>query len=514
MRGGRGLTGGSMVSAFLGHIPSTRAMVRVNWALALLVIAVGACFATPAAAKSDEHDLVVAANRALGLSISFFARQVAVEGAYVWGYSEDLSTRRGEGGKVGPTIGWVQPPAGADVGEAFLNAYAATENEDYLEAAYGVAQALVRSQLLSGGWWYWFDVAPENRRAWCYRASEPDALPCEAITGNRHKNSTTLDDDTTQSALRFLIRMDTTLAGTDRAIRDAVVYGLEQLRLAQYPNGAWPPDLSRAAKHERVAADVRARYPENWSRTAVPIRDPLFFSLNDDLMANTVSVFLHAYRHYGDPADLATAGAAGDFLLRAQMPSPQPGWALVYNGDMEPIWDRAFEPPAIASRETARCVRTLIELAQATGQQRYLDAVGPAVSWLKDSRLPNGEWARFYELETNQPLYVTNQNELSYSDADLLSHYKLRAMWDIPEALAAAAALARRERHAPTPSVAGDGLQSLSLPELALQVRPVVAALDSKGRWIEDGMIDTATFTANVNILAAYLEAISAQPVP
>ena len=55
---------------------------------------------------------------------------------------------------------------------------------------------------------------------------------------------------------------------------------------------------------------------------------------------------------YQDERYRKAALRTADFLLFAQMPDPQPGWAQQYNYAMKPIWARKFEPPAISGRRT------------------------------------------------------------------------------------------------------------------------------------------------------------------
>ena len=127
---------------------------------------------------------------------------------------------------------------------------------------------------------------------------------------------------------------------------------------------------------------------------------------------------------------------AGEFLLDAQFPKPQQGWAQTYDANMQPVWGRKFEPPAVASRETAGAITCLVELYQRTGDARFLAAAREAAEWLRAVRLPDGDWARFYELSTNRPLYVDNDEKLTYEPKNLLDHYSLKSQADIPKALA------------------------------------------------------------------------------
>ena len=114
----------------------------------------------------------------------------------------------------------------------------------------------------------------------------------------------------------------------------------------------------------------------------------------------------------------------GDFLILAQLPEPQPAWAQQYNHELQPIWARKFEPPAIAGRESEDAIETLLYLTEVTGEKRFLEPIPRSIAWLKRSQLPDGQIARFYELSTNTPLYfVKDTYELTYDDSNLPTHY-------------------------------------------------------------------------------------------
>ena len=98
----------------------------------------------------------------------FFTTQVATEGGYLWRYSADLKTREGEGRADEHTV-WVQPPGTPSVGMAFLDAFQATGDELYLDAARQAGYCLVRGQLASGGWDYRLHFDAERRRRYAYR---------------------------------------------------------------------------------------------------------------------------------------------------------------------------------------------------------------------------------------------------------------------------------------------------------------------------------------------------------
>ncbi|HLT01525.1 MAG TPA: hypothetical protein VK001_05070, partial [Geminicoccaceae bacterium] len=328
---------------------------RWRWTSAALGALLGAALLVPsgALAAPDHERLAERAAAAMARAAAFFRDEVAVHGSYGWRYSADLSYRRGED-LITTSQGWVQPPGTPAVGLAMLQAFEATGDRTFLDGAAETARALALTQLDSGGWHAMIEFDPEARRAWCYRHVPPAERDPAATAENRLCDASTIDDNISQSAMELLMRVDVALSGEDPLIRDAVAYGLQKFIEAQYPNGGWPVRFDWRVPNERVWAAARARYPESWSRTWVEISDRLFFTTNDNALGDLIHLFLLAHRLYGDEAYLATAIRTGEFLLAAQLPEPQPGWAQQYNRDMEPIWGRKFEPPAIASWETRR----------------------------------------------------------------------------------------------------------------------------------------------------------------
>jgi hypothetical protein len=466
------------------------------------------------ALAAPEHDrLAEQATAAMGRAAAFFRDEVAIHGSYGWRYSADLTYRRGED-LMTPSQGWVQPPGTPAVGLALLQSYAATADRAFLDGAAEAARALAETQLESGGWHAMIEFDPEQRKAWCYRLDAENRRERAAQAQNKLCDATTVDDNISQSALELLMRVDVALEGDDPLIREAVSYGLGKFIEAQYPNGAWPVRFDRRAPTTEASPAARARYPETWSRTAVKVEDPLFYETNDNVIGDLVRVFLLAHRLYGREEYLATAMRAGEFLLAAQMPEPQPGWAQQYNRAMEPMWGRKFEPPAVASWETRRAIDALLDLYLETGDDRYLGAAGRAAAWLEASSLPDGRWARFYELRTNRPLYMTSDYALTYDDGDTPRHYSFKGIFAVPQTLERYRRLPNGESPvSPAPPAAAEVARALA-DQLAPEVAEVLAALDQRGRWLDDDKINSATFVANIDLLARYVAATNGQVLP
>ena len=443
-------------------------------------------------ARSANRDIETAMVEAA----TFFRSQLSVEGSYVWTYNAaDLDERRGEG-STNLSQGWSQPPGTPAVGLAYLSAFKATGRTIFLDAAKETAYALIRTQLESGGWQGLLEFDPAARRAWCYRIdAKLDRPDCDKIENNKLKDGTSLDDNISQAPLTFLMRLDEELEGGMDEARKAVIYGLDRFLDAQYPNGAWAFRFDFKIPNELTNSAWRSRYPDDWSKTFVKPGGEVYV-VNDHLIRDTIRMFLLAYEIYDEPAYLMSAKRGGDFLLASQMPPPQPGWAQVYNEDLEPIWGRPFEPPSIASNETAGSIEALIELYLATGEQRYLDGVQPAADWLVRARLPSDDWARFYELGSNKPLYVDTDYKITYSDRNLPDHYGFVGSFGIPQAL-------DRYRQA----AASHGKAWASPVPKEAKVAEMIDALDKDGRWVKDGAIESAVFVKRLGALASFAAA-------
>lgn len=393
----------------------------------------------------------------------FYRTEVASHGGYVYYYSVDLKQRWGEGRAAADQI-WVQPPGTPTVGMAYLKAYEATGDQFYLEAAIEAAEALVYGQLQSGGWTNSIDFNPRGRVA-LYRNGK-----------GRGKNNSSLDDGQTQSAIRLLAFVDEALGFEHQGIHESVLFALDALLAAQFPNGAFPQVWTGPVGRQPV---IKADYPNYDWRTEGRIKNYWdMYNLNDNVAGYVAQTLIDAHKIYGDERYKAAVRRLGDFLLLARMPDPQPAWAQQYNFDMYPIWARQFEPPAIAGDESQEVIETLMEIYVATGDRKYLDPIPGALAYLRRSLLPDGQLARFYELRTNRPLYMSrrgNVYSLTYDDSNPPGHYG----WKIASRLDVLETRCRWLKH-------GGDSAAVAQTEavLELDVRQIINDLDERGRWI------------------------------
>ncbi len=474
----------------------------------LITISVVSMSLLPYTAPASEVALKEQATQAMRRATYFFRTEVSTEGGYLWRYSEDLTLREGEGTAT-DTMVWVQPPGTPSVGMVFLTAYEATGDSYYLDAARDAAYALVRGQLRCGGWDYRVEFDAKRRRRYAYRV---DPQKKDA------RNVSTMDDDNTQSAVRLLMRVDQALDFRDENIHESTQFALSTILQVQYPNGAWPQRFSAAPDPAKFPVK-KACYPDSWSWT-FPAHDyKNFYTFNDNSIGDTIATMLEAFEIYGKVKYRAAAEKAGDFIILAQMPEPQPAWAQQYDADMHPAWARKFEPPAITGGESQGIMRTLLVLYRATTKNKYLEPLPRAIEYFRRSQLPDGRLARFYELKTNKPLYFTREDyNLTYSDADTPTHYSFKSSYGIEDI----AHRYERLRDMDPGDLKAPRKESQPAPSRALmdRVRSVIDRLDEQGRWIEDGrmrdddqdnptrrVISSQTFINNVRTLSSYLAA-------
>ena len=524
--------------------------MRLPCILVLITMALGALRAErheprivadprPADAGGQDPSLPDRARAALRKAVEFYRVKVATQGGYHFAYTEDLSYGRSEMSE-GPTRVEVQRDGTPIVGMAYLEAYEATRDDYYLEAAREVARALVKGQYCSGGWDYYIEFDPQKRAELPYRTHGRCGQAASDST-----RPTTLDDNITQAAVRLLMRVDRELGFKDAPIHEAALFALDSLIKAQYPNGAWPQRYSRFPQPDAFPVKP-ATYPQSWPRTWPGSGYATHYTFNDNSIVDAIDAMLEAARIYKDPRYLAAAEKGGAFILMAQMPEPQPGWAQQYDRDMHPAWARRFEPPSITGGESQSILKALLLLHRETGDRKYLEPVPRALAYYRRSLLPEVDrpseirrracpgrtpcLARFYELKTNRPLYITKGTrvtaldqgaaivdgyELSYSDESVITHYAVlvSGAW-LAEVDREYREIARAE---PKSLMRSDRLRGLSpwtvaqqplgsptpadrgrTADLEARVRAAIDTMDPRGAWVEVGTIGRANRLVSV----------------
>ncbi len=460
-------------------------MKSVIFAILVLLVLPASPAVAPASPNRQEVE------SAMRTAADFMMEKLSYRGGFVWKTKPDGSLRYGEL-KARDTMIWVEPPGTPTVGMVFLEAYKATGEQLYLDHARTVANALVWGQRPEGGWNYNIDFEVNGLDAY-YEEYFSKRWGWQEHTKN--ENNSTFDDEVTQAATLFLLRLyDTTL---DPAYRAPLFKALDFILESQYPNGGWPQ-----------------RYPLRNDYTAA-------YTFNDGAIFNNIIVLLEAYDRLGRPEFLEAARRGMDFFIISQLPTPQAGWAQQYGRDMQPTRGRKFELATVSAGQTSDNITDLFTIYKATGDRRYLEPISKALDWLDASAIgPNGLYTYFYEAGTNRPIYArkpTIENHVAtfvptydseeaypYGHRFTLNVPALRAELERLKALDAVSAraefdeararvmtqpaLARRSRNTDYRTVAKN-------PE---EVRQIIDTLGDGSGWIEDDvLLDEVHFMNN-----------------
>jgi PelA/Pel-15E family pectate lyase len=420
---------------------------------------------------------------AMKRATAFMAEKVSTNGGYVWFYLPDLSRRWGEL-EARTTQIWIQPPGTATMGHLFLDAYHATKDDYYYDAAGSVARALASAQHASGGWDYLADFAGETSLREWYETIGRNAWRMEEFHG--YRGNATFDDAGTVESAKFLLRMY--VEKRDPKYKPALDRAVRFVLDSQYPIGAWP---QRFPPRERSSHDR----PDFTS----------YITFNDDVAAENIDFLVLYYQALGDRRVLDAITRGMHAFVVTQHPPPQPGWALQYTPDLKPAGARTYEPKALATHTTAANVALLLKFYQLTGDTKFLARVPEALEWLDGLVLSPGIATRggthptFVELGTNKPLYVHRMgsnvvNGRYYVDhvpTGTLGHYSAFRRIDVPrlrQQYARLASTAPAEAATGSPLLGGAGVMPLARyfavdTNVALSATDAIAALTPDGYW-------------------------------
>lgn len=400
-------------------MPALRTMCRTSL-LALSALAVGTM---PAGAATPSRAQIEAVMKR---ATRFMVEDVSTHGGYVWSYLPDLSRRWGEM-EATPDMIWVQPPGTADMGELFLDAYHATGDDYYYQAAEKAADALIAGEIPTGGWNYFIDFGGPEATRHFYDTVGTNAWRLEEF--QHYWGNATFDDNGTAESLKFILRLYE--EKMDPKYGAEVRRDVDFILKSQYPSGGWPQRWP--LKHEFVHHGL-ADYTS-------------YITFNDDVTAENVGYLIMANEVLQDPRLLPAIHRGMDIYLLTQQGEPQPGWALQYTpDDLKPAAARSYEPKALATHTTASAIRQLLHFYQLTGDTRYIARIPEALDWLESVKLPadlikNGrQYPTFVEIGTGKVLWlhrtgsnVTNGHYYAdYNPGHLIEHYSSTRAIDVP----------------------------------------------------------------------------------
>jgi PelA/Pel-15E family pectate lyase len=253
----------------------------------------------------------------------------------------------------------------------------------------------------------------------------------------------TFDNRATTDELRFLARM--LHAGNNDQHRIAFHNGVDYILSAQYPTGGWPQLYPPGKKYHR------------------------YITFNDGAMVRLLE-FLRELAHddlyaFVDADKRAAAQRAFDrgiaCILHCQIAvdGKLTAWCAQHDElNYAPRPARNFELASLSGGESVGIVRLLMSLDSPSPE--VIDAIDAAVAWLESVKIDGvkivdrslkaqsagerqrelvvdagapGIWARFYEIDSNRPLYANRDGVAVYRfeeiDEPLRSHYAWVGVW-------------------------------------------------------------------------------------
>lgn len=340
----------------------------------------------------------------------FMTDKVAYQGGYVWSYLADLSRRWGEM-EAYPTMIWTQAPGTPEMGEIFLDAYHATGEELYYQAAEQAAGALIRGQHPSGGWNYVIDFAGEDSIKRWYATIGKNGWRLEEF--QHYYGNATFDDHATVECGRLLLRLY--LEKKDAKYKAPLDKAIGFVLAAQYPSGGWPQRFPRAGSFEKQGhADYTGHV-----------------TLNDEVAEENIAFLLLVLQQLGDERVREPIRRAMDVYLKLQRPMPSPGFALQYRADdLTPAAGRTYEPRALSPHTTSAALGKLMDFYELTGDRKFLARIPEGIDWLARVEAPAAAHRgrlnqfRYVEEGTNRFIAVHRrgsnaQNGEFYADYDM-----------------------------------------------------------------------------------------------
>ncbi len=239
--------------------------------------------------------------------------------------------------------------------------------------------------------------------------------------GNPKDLHGTFDNDATIGELRFLARMVQATAG--QAYVQAFNRGLAHILQAQYPTGGWPQFYP----------------PDNKYHRYITFNDHCMVNILEFLRDVAVSAgFRFVSQSHREQARQAfDRGIACILKCQIRVKGELTAWCQQHDEKtLEPRGGRTFEPVAITGGESARVVRLLMSLEKPSPE--VVQAIEAACRWYERSKIRgiravkrNGDlvvvsdpkapplWARYYEIETNRPIFCGRDGIVHYDVAEI-----------------------------------------------------------------------------------------------
>lgn len=289
-----------------------------------------------------------------------------------------------------------------------------------------IAEKMLVYQLSNGAW----PKQLVDKSVVKYEYPLTDAL-LEKIKATPAKNATIDNAATTREINALVLAYKNT---NNKAYLKAAEKGIAYLLEAQYANGGWPQ-----------------YYPDKSSYRAE-------ITYNDNAMANVLTVMLNvAYKINGFEAvneklfvkaeEALNRGV--DCILKTQIKQNGKNtiWAAQYDPvTLLPAKARAFEPASLSTSESVGVLRFLMKLKNPSAAVRT--ALKDAIDWFESTKIIGVKydkiaekdkgliadanaisWARFYDLDTNKPIFGDRDNTIKHRIEDVSQERRNGYSW-------------------------------------------------------------------------------------
>ena len=442
--------------------------------------------------NSQTKQVLTDAEQAMLKATRFMVEKVSTNGGYVWYYLPDFSRRWGEM-EAYKTMVWMQNPGTVSMGHLFLDAYQATGDEYYYQAAVKAASAIIWGQSPEGGWNYMIDFAGDRSLKQWYNTIGKNGWRLEEF--QHYYGNSTFDDNVTANAALFILRLY--FKKMDPVWKSSLDKAINFILESQYPLGGWPQ-----------------RYPLKYDFNKEGHPDyTSFYTFNDGVTLENVNFLIQCYLALGQERFLDPIRRGMNFYLISQDSSG--GWGDQLNMSLETVGARTYEPKALMPQTTFENAMSLLTFYQYTGDKKFLVRIPDAIKWLEKTKLPVNQTSgsrfthpTFLEMGTDKPLYVHRKGSNSkygkyfvdYNDDKLLGHYSGkrgvpvdRLKEEYTRLLSLSAEEATKDSPLKVGSFKGEGTpQSVYKPDRNYfpfkpdeqQVKGVINSLDIENRWL------------------------------
>ncbi len=269
-----------------------------------------------------------------------------------------------------------------------------------------IADNVILFQNNNGGWLKNIDMADELSPSQITKLKREKTRP----------SGTTIDNDATHTQMRFMAMVYKSTGKNE--YKNSFLKGVDYLLDAQYENGGWPQFYP-----------LRGGYYDH-------------ITFNDGAMIGVMQLLRDIARQT-PPYDFVDRERCErsqeaidkglDIILKMQIEvnGQLTAWCAQHNKeDLSPAKARSYELPSISGGESVGVVRYLMESEDPRDEVKH--AIHSAVAWYKESAIMGWEvvwekdesrprgmdryviekegagplWARFYDIETNKPMFV------------------------------------------------------------------------------------------------------------